>query len=249
MANTLIEIAYDGTGYSGFQIQENALTIQELLESSLSLIYKEPIRLTGAGRTDAGVHARGQIAMYKAPFLIESDSLPLAINASLPLQIVVTSASVIPDYFHVRYDAVRKVYSYTVDRLQYPQIFLRRYSWHLPGLIDTVLLRKAAAIFPGTHDFKNYQVSGNNNEDTIRTIYSLKVEECEDSGVLKIWYEGSGFLYRMVRLITGTLIRAGEGKVSLNSITESLSGDNKTAVGPTAPAKGLCLEKVIFHGQ
>ncbi len=246
MINILIKISYDGTGYSGFQIQNNALTIQELLEKSLEVIYKQPIRLIGAGRTDAGVHARGQAAVYQAPFEIDVDCIPNAINASLPPQVVVTGAKIVNEKFHPRYDAKRKVYSYTIDRSVYPQVFLSRYSWHLHGDLDIVALEDASKLFLGTHDFLLYQASGNQNEDTVRTIFDIIVSECFNSNILQIWYEGSGFLYRMVRQITGTLIRASRGLISPKNITDSLLVKDSMAVGPTAPAKGLCLENVIY---
>ncbi len=242
----MLDITYDGTYYSGFQIQENAPTIQEAVEKALGIIYKQTVRITGAGRTDAGVHARGQRANFKAPFSIPEDKLPSAVNALLPPDIVITGAERVSGEFHARYDAKRKIYSYTIDRAAFPQVLKRLYSWHLPDRLDLDLMQKAASLFEGTHDFKAFQVSGSGVLDTARTLFRVELDNRPHEQLLVISFEGSGFLYRMVRLITGSLVRAGLGRLNLEEIRASLKGENTSAAGPTSPAAGLCLEKIYY---
>jgi len=246
MKNILIRITYDGTNYSGFQVQDNAVTIQEKLEQALALIYKQTVRIAGAGRTDAGVHARGQAASFRAPFEIAPERLPHALNALLPPDVVVTGAAEVTDEFHARYSAKSKLYSYCLDRAVFPQVMKRLYSWHLPGPLDLKALSLAARLFEGTHDFKGFQASGSRVSDTRRTIYRVETREYPGKNLLVLYFEGDGFLYRMVRLITGTLIRAGWGKVSQADIEKALQGSDFSAAGPSAPPWGLCLEKVEY---
>lgn len=246
MTNTLIRITYDGTNYSGFQVQANAPTIQGELERALGVIYKQPLRITGAGRTDSGVHALGQVANFKAPFQIEEEQLPYAINTLLPPDIVITEAREVPDDFHARFNARRKVYSYTLDRALFPQVLRRLYSLHLPDPLNLKAIRRAAELFTGTHDFKDFQVAGSSVVETTRTIYKIELKESPKEHLLIIYYEGSGFLYRMVRLMMGTLIQAGKGIIALSDLDAALVGLNPEAVGPPVPAHGLCLERVDY---
>ncbi len=249
MTNTLVRITYDGTNYSGFQIQANAPTIQGELELALEVIYKRPVRITGAGRTDAGVHALGQYANFRAPFQIAAEHLPYALNAILPPDIVITEAREVSEEFHARFDARRKVYSYTINRAIFPRVFRRFYSLHLPDPLNLEAIRKASKLFTGTHDFKAFQAAGNSTGDTVRTLYRLDVRDIPEKELLLFEFEGSGFLYRMVRLITGTLLQAGKGVLTLPDIEASLVGLNPAAVGPTVPAHGLCLEMVNYPQQ
>ncbi len=246
MYNTLLRITYDGTNYSGFQIQENAYTVQEALERALKIIYKQPVRITGAGRTDSGVHARGQIANFKAPFHIDDENLPHALNTLLPPDLVINRTLRVEDSFHARFDARRKLYSYTLDRAPFPQVMKRLYSWHIPDKLNLNKMREAALLFEETHDFKAFQAAGSKVTETERTLYRVGIKDFPQEQLLVISFEGSGFLYRMVRMITGTLVRAGLESLSLPEIMKALSGSNPAAVGPTSPAWGLCLEKVIY---
>lgn len=204
------------------------------------------MRLAGAGRTDSGVHARCQAASFEAPFAITLERLPYALNALLPQDIVVFSAAEVPPSFHARFSAAGKVYSYTLDRARFPRVFLSRYSWHYPEPLDLEAMRRAASLFEGTHDFANYCASGSSVKDTVRTLSKVELREDRDRNLLIFSFRGSGFLYRMVRLITGTLIRVGTGKVSPFAIEASLAGEKSSVPGPTAPAHGLCLEKVLY---
>lgn len=249
MTNIRLDITYDGTDYSGFQIQENAPTIQGEIERALAIIYKQPVRLAGAGRTDAGVHARGQVAAYSAPFEVFIDRLPAAINSSLPAGIVVTGASPVPPGFHPRFDAVRKIYSYTIDRDPYPRVMLRRYSLHHPGPLNLHLMRHAAISIQGKHDFKVFQASGGTDGDTVRTLFRVELREDAGERLLRLTFEGDGFLYRMVRLITGSLLRVGRAQLDPGDLLLALQGEKPDVAGPTAPPQGLCLEKVIYDEE
>lgn len=246
MSNTMITISYDGTAYSGFQIQANANTVQAELERALAIIFKQPVRIHGAGRTDAGVHARGQVANFNAPFSIEIDKLPHALNCLLPGDVKVTGAREVAEGFHARFDARGKLYSYNIDRALYSQVLRRRYSWHMPEPLNLDMLKIAAGLFEGTHDFKAFQAAGTTITDTVRTIDKVHVLDNTDDQILTLTFKGRGFLYRMVRMITGTLLRAGRGTLSLSEVEAALSLASHKASGPTAPPHGLCLEKVFY---
>jgi len=246
MQNTLLWISYDGTAYSGFQIQANALAVQEEIEKALAVVYKQPLRIIGAGRTDAGVHAQGQAANYDAPFRIDPDKLPHALNSVLPNDIVITGAEEVAEGFHARFNAAGKKYSYTIDRALHPQVLRRLYSWHLPDPLDGEAIKAAAAMFVGEHDFAAFQSAGGTVTDTIRTLKEVAPIFKPEEQLLKICFEGSGFLYHMVRLITGTLVRVGKGELQPEQVKAALNGLDKNAAGPTLPARGLCLDRVIY---
>lgn len=244
MPNFRLDLTYDGTGYSGFQIQYNAPTVQGVLEEALERLYRQRIRITGAGRTDAGVHARGQVVNYQGPPRVPPDRLPAALNSLLPGDVVVTAAGEVPADFHARYSASGKLYSYTLDRAAYPQVLLRLYSWHCPGPLDVEAMREAARILQGTHDFKAFRAEGSSVLNTVRTLRRLEL--VKEDYILRLLFEADGFLYRMVRLITGSLVRVGQGRLQPSDIAGALAGVNPRAAGPTAPARGLCLEKVYY---
>jgi tRNA pseudouridine38-40 synthase len=246
MENICLVITYEGTHYSGFQVQDNAPTVQGELERALEQIYKQKVRLAGAGRTDSGVHARGQAAGYAAPFAIPTERLPGAFNSLLPADIVVTGASIVPHDFHARYSARGKIYSYTLDRAPYPQVMFRRFSWHYPEPLDLVAMRDAAKRLEGRHDFKAYQAAGSSVRDTERTLHRLAVEELPLEQLLRFTFEGDGFLYRMVRLITGSLLRVGRGQLEPAALSPQTALRSPGTAGPTAPAHGLCLEQVLY---
>ncbi len=244
MSHYKITIAYDGTAYHGFQIQENALTVQHYLEKALAALYGNCIRVEAAGRTDAGVHARGQVINYCAPSLVPEAQLPAALNGLLPEDILVVGAQQVEEGFSSRRDARIKIYSYTIDRGLFPDVLRRRYSWHISRPLDLQLMQKAAVCLEGEHDFKSFQAAGSKVKTTVRTLFSLKLTEEEQ--FISFRFDGDGFLYKMVRNITGTLVEVGLGRISdQDLIPILLSGDRKQA-GATAPARGLCLEKVIY---
>lgn len=246
LAQICLEVSYDGTAYGGFQIQKNAPTIQGELEKALAVIYKEPLRITGAGRTDAGVHAQGQVVHYAPPFEIPAAQLPAALNVLLPADIVVLKAALVGPDFHACYDARRKIYRYTLDRAPYPQVMRRHFTYHFPGSFNRLLVEEAARVFTGTHDFQAFRAAGSAVRSTVRTLYRVQLESLPEEQLLRFTFEGDGFLYRMVRMLVGSLLRVSRGRLEPEAIAAALAGGCPQAAGPTAPPQGLCLEKVIY---
>ncbi|HHU75463.1 MAG TPA: tRNA pseudouridine(38-40) synthase TruA [Firmicutes bacterium] len=244
MATYKLVISYDGTAYHGFQYQENAYTVQEALEKAIHKLYGEMIRVGAAGRTDAGVHARGQVVSFRAPETIPGERLGQALRGVLPRDIVVVEAGRVDDGFLSRKDAKGKVYTYTIDNGPHKDVFMRNYSWHLPRRLDLEKMQKTAILFLGEHDFKSFQAAGSPVKTTVRTISSLTVTKKNRFVVLR--FEGNGFLYKMVRRITGTLARVGLGKREPGEVLLALRDGERRFAGPTAPPGGLCLEKVLY---
>lgn len=247
MQNILLRVSYEGTEYGGFQIQKNAVTIQEKLEEALLQIYRNPIRVACAGRTDAGVHAREQAVNYKAEHFIPVDRIPWALNTKLPRDIVVWRANEVEDSFHAGYDAVSKVYSYTIDTAEFIQVMQRRYAWHCPAKLDLKRMEEGCHILEGRHDFKLFQASGSRIKDTRRTIYRARITENREQQLVRIDVEGDGFLYRMVRFLAGALVEMGKGILTADELQEALENPSmRMRLGPALPAKGVCLEKVNY---
>ena len=244
MSHYKITIAYDGTDYHGFQIQQNALTVQFYLEKALADLYGSSIRVEGAGRTDAGVHARGQVVNYCAPSLVPESQIPSALNGLLPKDILVSEAQQVEEGFSSRRDAKAKIYSYTIDTGQYPDVLCRRYTWHISRTLDLPAMQKAAAYLEGRHDFRAFQAAGSRVKTTVRNIFSL--EMVMEGQFVSLRFTGDGFLYKMVRNITGTLVEVGLGRMDDQDVTRILLEGNRKQAGATAPARGLCLEKVIY---
>lgn len=240
-------VAYDGTDYYGFQEQRgtNFVTIQELLEQSLSKLAKQSIQVIAASRTDSGVHARGQVVNFKCDsWPVPLNKVPLAVNALLPRDIAVTVAEYVPDDFHSRFSAVGKTYTYTIynHRIQNP--FTKRFALHEPRPLDVDLMNDGAQYLLGEHDFKAFQAQGTPVKTTVRKITNAKVEQIAENVVITV--AGNGFLYNMVRIITGTLIQVGLGKNPPASMQDIISSKDRTKAGPTVPPQGLCLEEIYY---
>ncbi|MGI5999312.1 MAG: tRNA pseudouridine(38-40) synthase TruA [Lutispora sp.] len=246
MRNIRIIIEYDGTNYSGWQIQKNAPSIQEEIQKSIKKITGEDVNLIGAGRTDAGVHAKGQTANFITGSRVPADKFAWALNSVLQKDIVIKSSEEASLSFHSRYDAKSKIYSYTIHKGLFPPAIMRNYVYHVNfgSKIDMEKMKRAADCFVGTHDFKAFMATGSNVVNTIRTIYSIKIEENEE--YIRIFYHGNGFLYNMVRIITGTIIYASIGKMNADNIPEIIKKGDRELAGITVPAHGLCLEKVYY---
>lgn len=247
MRNIRIIVEYDGTNYSGWQIQKNAPSIQEEIQKGIKKITGEDLNLIGAGRTDAGVHAKGQTANFRTGSRIPSDKFAWALNSVLKDDIVIKESAEVDESFHSRYSTKSKIYSYTIHRGQFPPAIMRNYMYHVNygSQIDMLELRKAADCFEGTYDFKGFMASGSSVTDTVRTIYSIKIYEDEE--YIKIYYHGNGFLYNMVRIITGTILYAGIGKIKAEEIPDIIKEGKRELAGITVPAHGLCLEKVYYE--
>jgi len=246
MRNIRIIIEYDGTNYKGWQMQKNGPSIQEEIQKALKKITGEDINIIGAGRTDAGVHARGQTANFHTISRIPADRFAWALNSVLNEDIVIKKSEEVSLDFHSRFDAKSKLYSYTIHRGLFPPAIMRNYVYHVNygKHIDMDKLRKAAACFVGTHDFKGFMASGSKVKNTVRTIYDIKIEE--EGELIKLFFHGNGFLYNMVRIITGTILYASIGKIDINQIPDIFETGDRVMAGITVPPHGLCLEKVYY---
>jgi tRNA pseudouridine38-40 synthase len=246
MRNIKLTIEYDGTNYSGWQVQENGPSIQEEIEKALGKITGEKVRIVGSGRTDAGVHARGQTASFRTVSRVPAERFSYALNSMLPRDIVINDSCEVPLDFHARYSAKGKKYSYLILNSKFPSALLRNYAYHINYCerLDIGKLRAAAGYFIGTYDFSGFMSAGSSITDTVRTIYELNVSN--DGELIKLEYKGSGFLYNMVRILAGTLIAVGSGKLAPGALARAIQSKNRLDLGPTAPANGLTLMKVYY---
>ena len=242
--NVKILLEYDGSNYHGWQRQKNALTIQEVVEEAVYKVTGEKVKVIGAGRTDAGVHARGQVANFHTNCRIPVERLPYAINSHLPEDIAVKGAEEVPDDFHARYSAKAKVYTYTIYNAPFPSPLMRKYSYFYPHILDVEAMQEAAKAFVGVHDFTAFRASGSPVKSSVRNVMRLEVKKSKD--VITIEVEADGFLYNMVRIIAGTLLEVGSGKRTPEEIPLVISSRDRERAGITLPAHGLCLEKVVY---
>jgi len=247
LKNFKLTIQYDGTEYNGWQRQKNTnRTIQQIIEKALKEILQQKIVLTGAGRTDTGVHAQAQVANFKTNKKVVLDKLHKGLNSLLPQDIRITHIQQVPLSFHSRFDVKEKTYRYTTLNQPYSDVFLRRYVYHysLAGL-DVKKMKKAARLLVGKHDFSSFKITGNSSSrSNIRDIKKLSVSKKGDYIFIDI--SGEGFLHKMIRGIAGTLMEIGRGKLAPESLKKILGAKNRKAAGPTAPACGLCLIKVKY---
>jgi tRNA pseudouridine38-40 synthase len=246
MTRFKITIAYDGTQYGGWQIQPNAVSIQSLIEKALSTILRSPISIVGSGRTDAGVHARGQIAHFNGEPL-DLFRVFGSLNGLLPPDIRILKLEEAPEEFHARFSAVSKEYHYHLHLDPVIDPFKRLYAYHLHSPIDTALLTEAAKLFVGRHDFTSFaneSAEGSAGKDAVRTISRLDV--CKEPGGIRLEFEGEGFLYKMVRNITGTLLDVARGKLSIDDVVKIFRAKDRTKASSAAPPQGLFLIKVNY---
>ncbi len=244
MRNLKLEIEYDGTNYCGWQTQRKTNSIQEIIEKALRKILQEKIRLIASGRTDAGVHARAQIANFKTKSPISLTKLQRALNGLLPQDIAISAIVEEKPDFHSRFSAKSKAYRYTILNRSYPSAFLRNTVYLYPYTLDIKLMQKEASALLGMHNFSSFRASSKMERDSARTIKSIKITK--DKYRIYIDVEADGFLYNMVRNIVGTLLEIGRGKLAKGSLGKILSAKDRRLAGPTAPAKGLCLIKVKY---
>lgn len=239
-----LKVAYDGTAFSGFQRQPGLRTVQGVLEEALARLTKEACQVKGAGRTDAGVHAEGQVVSFRTASSIPTPRLVPALNGLLPPDVAVLAAAEVPEQFHPRYDAVSKVYRYTFFRRAVRCPLTRFYALHVPEPLDVERMREAAAYLVGRHDFRAFQNTGRPVKSSVRTVFSCRLEEV--GSFLYFWIEADGFLYQMVRVIAGTLLEIGRGKLEPRVILAALGKGERQLLGPTAPPHGLCLVQVKY---
>lgn len=248
MFNTKLILTYQGTNYCGFQIQTKSKdpTIQYHLDSTLTKLFDEEIKTTLCSRTDAGVHAKGQVINFRHKWdrFTETKQLVLALNAHLPMDIRVLEGEKVDYQFHARYHAKDKVYSYLIDNSIAHRPLTKDYSYHVHRKLDFEKMELASKHFIGTHDFATFKGSQGKTKTSVRTITKLDLKFDDD--YIKIHVEGSGFLYNMVRIIVGTLIDVGKGKLLHSDIKEIIEAKDRKKAGPTAPALGLVLEKIKY---
>ena len=244
--NYKIIVEYDGSNYSGWQIQKNTRqTIQQKLEESLTKINKNRVQVTGAGRTDAGVHAAGQSANFFLDVKIPVKKIPIALNTELPADIICKKAEKVDQDFHARYDARGKKYRYRILNSNFNSVFVRNFVYNVYKKLDLKVMQRAAEIFEGSHDFASFCAAGSSVESTVRKIYSIDLYEADDG---EIWIDviGNGFLYNMIRILAGTLIETGLGKRTLSEMESILQSCDRNNAGFTAPAQGLTLMEVFY---
>ncbi len=239
MKRVMLTVAYDGTNYHGWQLQPNAATIEGELNKALSGLFGEDVRVIGASRTDTGVHALGNIAVFDTAARMPAEKISYALNQRLPEDIrIQASREVAPD-FHPRHQESRKTYEYKILNTEFPIPVYRLYSYFTYVPLDAEKMHMAAQYLKGEHDFKSFCSADTTAETTVRTIYGISVERLGDMITIRV--TGSGFLYNMVRIIAGTLMEVGRGSMPVSQIPEILAACNRAKAGPTAPACGLTL--------
>lgn len=243
MRNIKVTIQYNGENYCGWQKQPDSLGIQGNIEKAIYEITKEKVKITGSGRTDAGVHALGQVANFKIESSIPAEKIPNALNAKLPKDISIIACSEVDDEFHSRYSAKGKRYRYLIYNQLYRSPIYKDISYHIRYDLDFEKMCEEAKHLIGEHDFKGFMSSGSSVNDTVRTIYDITLEKYEDLIILEV--EGNGFLYNMVRIIVGTLVDIGRGRIN-ESLADIINYKSRSKAGHTAPAHGLFLKKVDY---
>jgi tRNA pseudouridine38-40 synthase len=239
-----LNISYDGTHYCGWQVQPNGVTVQGLIEKALAILLKKEHRIIGAGRTDAGVHALGQVAHFDVDDSIDVSRLLTQLNGILPRDIRIKSLEPVSFAFHAQHSSIRKEYHYHLWLAPTVDPFYRLYRHHLNYPLNISLLKEAAAQFEGTHDFATFANVGTPVKSTIRTIYRISVIAQE--GGFRLEFEGNGFLYKMVRNIVGTLLEVSKGKISIEKIKNLFDSKDRQFAGMAAPARGLFLVNVAY---
>ncbi len=242
-----LTLAYDGTNYCGWQSQPRGVTLQDTLETALAKITGSPLRTVASGRTDAGVHAQGQVVSFTSECPLACDVLERALNAELPHDIVVREVVEVPAGFHAIRDTVRKRYRYLLRDGKVPDVFARSYSWQMRGRLDVAAMHRAAQVLLGTHDFSSFETRGSDRQSSVRTVFEISVlRSPADADRIELEVTADGFLYNMVRTIVGTLVEIGRGVRHENSLADVLAACDRRAAGQTAPPHGLCLMQVDY---
>ncbi len=245
MRNYKLIIAYDGSRYKGWQrLSGDDRTLQSKIEEAISKTVRYKVSIDGAGRTDAGVHARGQVANVTISKKVSEEEWKNEINERLPSDIQIVKVELVKKQFHSRLSAKRKCYSYTIDTREKPHVFSRKYTLHYPKKLEVDKMKSAARLLNGTNDFTAF-CDKKDDKNHIRTIYDIEIKE--KNGLITIYYYGSGFLNHMVRIMTGTLLEIGRGEKDAADIKHILKEKKRANAGYTVPAMGLCLEKVYYE--
>ncbi len=245
MRNIKLIIEYDGKSFNGWQKQPNKLNIQGEIERAIGEITGEEIDLIASGRTDAGVHSLGQTANFKTNSQIPIEKFAIAINSKLKKSIVIKRAEEVDERFHSRYSVISKTYRYTIHNSEMGTALYRDMEYHFPIKLDVEKMKQAAKYFEGEHDFKAFKASGTSSKSSVRIIYKADVIREQDRVYIEL--TGNGFLYNMVRIISGTLLDVGIGKIDVDEIPEIIESKDRKRAGKTLPAHGLCLMKVMYE--
>lgn len=244
MKRVKLIVAYDGTNYCGWQVQPNGITIQEVLNKALSDLLGEEIKTMGASRTDAGVHALGNVAVFDTGARMPADKISFALNTRLPEDIRIQKSEEVPAEFHPRFTSTIKTYEYRILNRTFGDPTRRLNSFHWYGGLDEGAMEKAASYLVGEHDFKSFATATADVENTVRTIYTIEVWKADEMIHLRI--TGNGFLYNMVRIIAGTLMEVGKGSYSPEHMKTILEARDREVAGPTARALGLTLVEIKY---
>lgn len=244
MRRICLTVSYDGTNYAGWQRQNNANAIENVLDAAIKELTGEDIKVIGASRTDAGVHSAGNIAVFDTESTIPAEKFAPAVNSKLPDDIAIQKSRQVPNSFHPRHANTIKTYEYTICNSQYRLPQLRLYAWHLPKKLDVDKMRAAAGYLIGTHDFRAFASVHLSASTTVRTIYELEIYDDEPMIVIRV--TGNGFLYNMVRIIAGTLAQVGMGMIPPEEVLHMLESHDRQKAGMTAPPQGLTQIEVQY---
>lgn len=247
MKRVMLVVSYEGTEYHGWQVQPNAITIEGVLNRTLSELTGETIQVIGASRTDAGVHALGNVAVFDTDSRIPGEKFSYALNQRLPDDIVIQESREVDAGFHPRHCDCRKTYEYTIVNRRFPLPEYRNTAYFYYGSLDVEKMAEASQAFVGEHDFAGFCSAGAQVQTTVREIYRIQVLRSEDGEKIRIQVEGNGFLYNMVRIIAGTLLEVGKGIIAAESMAERIASCDRKNAGPTAPACGLRLLQIKYE--
>lgn len=242
-----LTLSYDGTAYAGWQRQQNAVAVQQKLEEALFRLTGEYVCVTGASRTDAGVHALGQSVHFDTRSRIPPEKYPFALNTCLPADIRVLSGKQVSGGFHARYDALGKRYTYRIHNAPHACAMQRDLRTHVPQSLDLQVMQDCLPALIGTHDFAAFQAAGGSAKTTVRTLWEVTLEK--EGPLLRLTVSGNAFLFNMMRIIAGTLVEIGKGRLSGNSFKRAFETGNRLDLGITAPARGLELTEVFYSEE
>lgn len=247
MTRILLSLEYDGTGYAGWQQQQNGLAVQQVVEETLARACGHPVTVTGSSRTDAGVHALAQQAHFDTSCAIPPEKYPFVLNTMLPPDIRAKTGRQVPEEFHARFLSCGKTYTYRFFNHRQGTALFRNLCWHIPVPLDLPAMKAALSFLPGTHDFAAFQAAGGTAKTTLRTLERAELKEEDPFLILTV--SGNAFLYNMVRIIAGTLAEIGLHRLPVNSFETALKTGNRLSLGMTAPPQGLTLAEVRYPDQ
>ena len=245
MKNIKLTIEYDGKDFNGWQKQPSKLNIQGEIERAISEITGEEIELIASGRTDAGVHAIAQVANFKTNSNFPVEKYPIALNSKLKKSIRIQNAEEVEERFHSRYNCKKKTYRYIINNSEYGSSIYRNLEYFVPQKLNIEAMKKAIKYFEGEHDFKGFKASGTSSKSSVRTIYNAEIKQDGERIIIEL--TGNGFLYNMVRIISGTLVDVGLGKIKSEEISEIIESKDRTKAGKTLPPYALYLVKVEYE--